>query len=87
MLSWTQATLSRGYGELQDQWGASGEPVPGSYRGLTWVCAAGSELRGVGGEGGSQGGSVEWGQAIAEWAGWEAEAGELWCAVGSALCS
>lgn len=48
MLSWTQATLSRGYDELQDQWGASRELVPGAYRGLIWVCAAGSELRGVG---------------------------------------
>lgn len=55
MLSWAQATLSRGYDEPQDQWGASGEPVPGSYRGLTWVCAAGSELRGVGGRGRQRG--------------------------------
>lgn len=91
MLSWTQATLSRGYDELQDQWGASGEPVPGSYRGLTWSVQLALSSEGWEGGGGGEGGcwcrSVERGQAVAEWTGWEAEAGELWHAVGGALCS
>lgn len=41
----------------------------------------------MGGEGGCWCRSVERGQAVAEWTGWEAEAGELWHAVGGALCS
>lgn len=55
MLSWTQATLSRGYDELQDQWGASREPVPGSYRGLTWSVQLALSSEGWEGGGGGRG--------------------------------
>lgn len=69
-------------GPMGSQQGTGARFLQGSTR----VRPAGPELRRVG-EGGCACRSGEQGRAVAEWTAWEAGAGELWHAAGSALCS